>query len=263
MVVDAVTTLDEDLDLSMVGVKKVTGGSTTDSFLVEGVAFKKTFSYAGFEQQPKSFKGPKILLLNVELELKSEKENAEVRITDPTKYQSIVDAEWSIIYEKLEKCVASGAKIVLSKLPIGDVATQYFADRGLFCAGRVPEADMRRVARATGARVQTTVNDVTDSVLGTCGSFEEKQVGADRFNVFTGCPETESATIVLRGGAKQFVEESHRSVHGAPFRARARSRRAGSHAAATPRSCLRSARADARGGPLPICAPPPPSQTRS
>lgn len=50
-----------------------------DSFLVNGVAFKKTFSYAGFEQQPKKFDQPKILLLNLELELKSEKENAEVR----------------------------------------------------------------------------------------------------------------------------------------------------------------------------------------
>jgi T-complex protein 1 subunit eta len=50
-----------------------------DSFLVKGVAFKKTFSYAGFEQQPKKFENPKILLLNLELELKSEKENAEVR----------------------------------------------------------------------------------------------------------------------------------------------------------------------------------------
>lgn len=45
----------------------------TDSFLVKGVAFKKTFSYAGFEQQPKSFVKPGVLLLNVELELKSEK----------------------------------------------------------------------------------------------------------------------------------------------------------------------------------------------
>ena len=50
-----------------------------DSFLVNGVAFKKTFSYAGFEQQPKKFLTPKILLLNIELELKSEKENAEIR----------------------------------------------------------------------------------------------------------------------------------------------------------------------------------------
>ena len=50
-----------------------------DSFLVNGVAVKKTFSYAGFEQQAKKFENPKILLLNPELELKSENENAEVR----------------------------------------------------------------------------------------------------------------------------------------------------------------------------------------
>ncbi len=51
-----------------------------DSRLVAGVAFKKTFSYAGFEMQPKKYDNPKIALLNVELELKSEKENAEIRI---------------------------------------------------------------------------------------------------------------------------------------------------------------------------------------
>ena len=48
--------------------------------LVAGVAFKKTFSYAGFEMQPKKYMKPKIALLNVELELKSEKENAEIRV---------------------------------------------------------------------------------------------------------------------------------------------------------------------------------------
>ena len=54
------------------------GGGLKDSFLVDGVAFKKTFSYAGFEMQPKAYKDPRVLLLNIELELKSEKENAEV-----------------------------------------------------------------------------------------------------------------------------------------------------------------------------------------
>jgi hypothetical protein len=34
---------------------QVIGGGLRDSFLVKGVAFKKTFSYAGFEQQPKAF----------------------------------------------------------------------------------------------------------------------------------------------------------------------------------------------------------------
>jgi T-complex protein 1 subunit eta len=45
--------------------------------------FKKTFSYVGYEQQPKKFFNPKILLLNIELELKSEKENAEIRYVNP------------------------------------------------------------------------------------------------------------------------------------------------------------------------------------
>ncbi|KAL7165850.1 hypothetical protein ACSBR2_036671 [Camellia fascicularis] len=100
------------------------GGNMRDYFLVNGVALKKTFSYAGFEQQPKKFLNTKILLLNVELELKSEKENAEIRLSDPSQYQSIVDAEWNIIYDKLDKCVKSRAKIVLSWLAIGDLATQ-------------------------------------------------------------------------------------------------------------------------------------------
>merc|ERR1719159_1039482 len=116
MTVDAISKLGQDLAISAVGIKKVTGGSLTDTVLVDGVAFKKTFSYAGFEQQPKAFTNPKILLLNLELELKAEKDNAEVRITDPDMYQSIVDAEWKIIYDKLEAIVACGAQVVLSRL---------------------------------------------------------------------------------------------------------------------------------------------------
>ena len=69
MIVDAVETLDAGQDLANIGVKKVGGGSVTESFLVKGVAFKRTFSYAGFEQQPKRFATPKILVLNLELEV--------------------------------------------------------------------------------------------------------------------------------------------------------------------------------------------------
>lgn len=216
MIVDAVLSLDAKmLDIKLVGIKKVTGGSVTDSQLVQGVAFKKTFSYAGHEQQPKHLTKPKILLLNVELELKSEKENAEVRITDPDQYQSIVDAEWTIIYEKLDKCVDSGAKVILSRLPIGDLATQYFADRGLFSAGRVANDDLDRVAKATGAVIQSTVFGITEGVLGLCEEFEEKGLGDERFNFFTGCPKAKTATIILRGGGEQFLEETDRSVHDA------------------------------------------------
>jgi len=102
MVVDAVMHLNEDLNKEDIGIKKITGGSVTDSFLVEGVCFRKTFSYAGFEQQPKTFKDVKIAILNIELELKAEKDSAEIRLQNPDDFQKVVDAEWQIIYDKLE-----------------------------------------------------------------------------------------------------------------------------------------------------------------
>jgi len=218
MIVDAVKSLSQEADglddlRGMIAIKKIPGGDVRQSFLVKGVAFKKTFSYAGFEQMTKNFTNPKVLLLNVELELKNEKENAEVRIEDPEQYQSIVDAEWQVIYDKLDACVNCGANIVLSKLPVGDLATQYFADRGLFCAGRVEDGDLKRVAKATGATIQTSTNGIFEGVLGTCANFEEKQVGDERFNLFTGCPNSLTTTMILRGGSEQFIAESERSVH--------------------------------------------------
>merc|ERR1719429_489119 len=215
MVVDAVSTLDDVLPLNMIGIKKVQGGSLEETQLIEGVAFKKTFSYAGFEMQQKHYKNPKIAMLNVELELKAEKDNAEVRVDNVEEYQKIVDAEWNILYDKLDKIHKSGATVVLSKLPIGDVATQYFADRDMFCAGRVPEEDLNRTMKACGGSIQTTVNDLNDETLGNCELFEEKQVGGERFNFFTGVPKSKTCTIILRGGAEQFMEETERSLHDA------------------------------------------------
>jgi T-complex protein 1 subunit eta len=216
MVVDAVQCLDQDdLDESLIGVKKIPGGGTQDSLLIRGVAFKKTFTYAGAEQQPKLFHDPLILCLNVELELKAEKDNAEVRVDVVSEYQAIVDAEWEIIYRKLEAIEKTGAQVVLSKLPIGDLATQWFADRDIFCAGRVPSGDLRRVVQAVGGSIQSTCSDIQSEHLGTCGSFEEKQIGGERYNIFQDCPKAKTCTLILRGGAEQFIEEVERSLHDA------------------------------------------------
>merc|ERR1719167_158294 len=218
LVVDAVMMLDEQtLPLNMIGIKKVAGGALEDTELVPGVAFKKTFSYAGFEMQPKNYDNPKIALLNIELELKAERDNAEIRVENVQEYQKIVDTEWNILYEKLDLIHKSGAKIVLSKLPIGDVATQYFSDRDMFCAGRVVEEDLKRTMKACGGSIQSTVQnlDKDTSVLGSAEMMEEIQIGSERYNLFTGCPKAKTCTFIIRGGAEQFMEETERSLHDA------------------------------------------------
>ncbi|KAH7719940.1 cct-7 protein [Aphelenchoides avenae] len=215
MVVDAVNYLDESLPINMIGIKKVNGGSLRESKLVKGITFKKAFSYAGFEMQPKHYKNPTIAILNIELELKAEKDNAEMRISNVADYQKIVNAEWEILYNKLRKIHESGAKVVLSKLPIGDVATQWFADRDMFCAGRIPEDDLQRIMAACGGTQLTTVSQIDSAVLGSCAEFYEQQVGSERYNFFTGCSKAQACTLLLRGGAEQFIAETERSLHDA------------------------------------------------
>ncbi|VDN23370.1 unnamed protein product [Gongylonema pulchrum] len=200
MIVDAVSYLDETLPINMIGIKKVSGGSHTESQLVKGVAFKKAFSYAGFEMQPKHYKNPYVAILNIELELKAEKGNAEMRISNVEEYQKIVDAEWTLLYEKLEKIHESGAKIVLSRLPIGDVATQWFADRDMFCAGRVEEADLDRVIAACGGTVLTTVTQIDKEALGSCAEFYERQVGSERCDFFPSFAAFQPCRILTKPG---------------------------------------------------------------
>uniref|UniRef100_H2Z7T9 CCT-eta n=1 Tax=Ciona savignyi TaxID=51511 RepID=H2Z7T9_CIOSA len=109
MVVDAVMLLDDLLPLKMIGIKKISGGALEESKLVSGVAFKKTFSYAGFEMQRKKYKNPKIVLLNVELELKSEKENAEfMEETERSLHDAIMIVRRAI---KNDAVVAGGGAI--------------------------------------------------------------------------------------------------------------------------------------------------------
>ena len=85
--------------------------------------------------------------------------------------------------------------------------------------------------KSCGGAIQSTVHDLNDETLGTCETFEEKQIGGERyrrsflkcfdsshvsrFNLFRGCPKSQSCTIILRGGAEQFMEETERSLHDA------------------------------------------------
>ena len=134
-------------------------------------------------------------------------EKIEIRVDNVIEYQKVVDAEWQILYDKLAKIHESGANVVLSKLPIGDVATQYFADPVMFCAGRVPDDDLKRTMKACGGTVMTTVHDLKDS--------EEIQIGGDRYNIFKDCTNAKTCTLILRGGSEQFLEETERSLHDA------------------------------------------------
>ncbi|EEQ82915.1 hypothetical protein NCER_100308 [Vairimorpha ceranae BRL01] len=200
-------------DLKMIGINKIPGGSISDSVLVNGIAFEKCFTYAGYEQQPKKILNPKICCINVELEWKAERENAEMKIESINEYKKVVNTEWNLIKEKLDSIIESGANVVLSSLPIGDYATQYFAKNNIFCAGRVSKDDLLRVTSAFGGVIVSSTNYL-NNCLGTCAVFEERQIGKERFNYFEG-KNANACTLILRGPGIEVLNEVERSVNDA------------------------------------------------
>jgi T-complex protein 1 subunit eta len=146
------------------------GGSLLDSVIFRGVCFERPFVYAGYALLPKRIEHPRILLLNCELELKRQTKHVEIVATSSRQYKEFVDTEVDIFFETLEKIALTGCNIVISSkcivilfvcvcvcvcvcvivciyqffsllflLPaIGDFATQYFAEKRIWCAGRVP-----------------------------------------------------------------------------------------------------------------------------
>lgn len=212
MIVDTLKEIENVNDERLLGIKKVTGGSIKDSCAIDGVAFEKVFTYAGYEQQPKKIEKPKIICLNIELEWKKERENCEIRTKNVEEYQAVVDAEWKLIKDRLDQIIDTGANVVLSCLPIGDYATQYFARKNIFCAGRVAKEDLFRVIHSCGGKIYNSTHFFKE--IGECDFFEECQVGKLRYNFFRGGSK-KSFTLLLRGPGNDILNEVERSVHDA------------------------------------------------
>ncbi|AFP65685.1 t-complex protein1 eta SU (nucleomorph) [Chroomonas mesostigmatica CCMP1168] len=212
IIVNTSLLMGKEFDPNMISVKSVLGGAVNDSFFIKGICFKRPFSYAGFEKQIKKHYYPRLLILNLELEIKAEKTESEARLNHISDYKKIIDAEWSIIYEKLDRISEIKTKAVFSNQAIGDLATQYFSERGMICGGRLSGDELVRISKGTGARSISSISNINKQAIGKCGIIEEKQIGNERFVIILGC-STESITIVLRGGSEKLLDETKRCLN--------------------------------------------------
>lgn len=212
MIVDIGLFMGSDFDLNMISVKGILGGNLTDSFFLKGIIIKKPFSYAGYEKQNKKLYYPIILLLDIELEIKTEKNQSETKIKKISDYKMMIDVEWSLMYEKLDKIAQSGSKVVFSKKSIGDLATQYFAEREIVCGGRILSDDLSKISKGTGAQIISSCFNIIPDYCGKCKILEEKQIGNERYIVLSGCP-TEAVTIIIRGGNSKLLDETKRCLN--------------------------------------------------
>lgn len=200
------------VDLDNVKVEKKAGGSIQNSRLVSGIVLDKEVVHSGM---PTKIANAKIVLLNAAMEIEKTEMSSEIRITDPAQMQMYLEEENRMLKEMVAKLQQAGANVLLCQKGIDDIAQHYLAKSGILAVRRVKESDMTKLAKATGGRVISNVDDLAPDDLGTAQQVKQEKVEADNWVFIEGCSNPQSVTLLLRGGTQRVVDEADRSIHDA------------------------------------------------
>jgi thermosome len=199
-------------DIDNVKVEKKPGGAMTDTQLVRGMVLDKEVVHSGM---PKRIEEAKIAIVNSPLEIEKTEFSAEIRINDPEQMQKFMDEESSILKAMVDKVKDAGANVLICQKGIDDLAQHFLAKAGVIAVRRVKESDMTKLAKATGARMVTNLDDLTEKDLGYAKLVEERKMEDDKWVFIEGCKNPKAVTILVRGGTQRIVDEAERALHDA------------------------------------------------
>ena len=122
-----------------------------------------------------------------------------------------LDEEESYIKGLVDGIISSGANVVICQKGIDDLAQHYMAKSGIFAVRRAKKSDMEALSKATGGRIVTNIDDLSEGDLGFCSKVEERKIGESDMVFLTGCEEAKSVSVLLRGGTDHVVDEIRRA----------------------------------------------------
>ena len=198
------------VDLDNLKVEKKSGASIQDTALIKGIVLDKEIVHSGM---PTKIQKAKIALVNAALEVEKTEMSAEIRISDPTQMQMFLEEENRMLKEMVTKLHNAGTNVLICQKGIDDISQHYLAKHGILAVRRVKESDMTKLAKATGGRITTNLDDITEKDLGHADLVQQKKVETDKWVFIEGCKNPHSVTVLIRGGSQRVIDEVDRSIH--------------------------------------------------
>ncbi|CAC12400.1 thermosome beta chain [Thermoplasma acidophilum] len=197
------------VDFDNIQVVKKQGGAIDDTQLINGIIVDKEKVHPGM---PDVVKDAKIALLDAPLEIKKPEFDTNLRIEDPSMIQKFLAQEENMLREMVDKIKSVGANVVITQKGIDDMAQHYLSRAGIYAVRRVKKSDMDKLAKATGASIVSTIDEISSSDLGTAERVEQVKVGEDYMTFVTGCKNPKAVSILVRGETEHVVDEMERSI---------------------------------------------------
>jgi chaperonin GroEL (HSP60 family) len=196
-------------DIDNIQLIKKTGKSLIETQLIRGIIIDKEVVNPGM---PKTKENAKIALLDSALEIEKTEISAEIRIKDPSQMKAFLDQETDMMKNMVTKIKASKADVVFCQKGIDDMVQHFLAKEGIMAARRVKESDMEKLARATGGRIISDLDDLKKEDLGAAGLVEERKIGDDKMIFVEKCKDPHSVAILIRAGLERMVDEAERAM---------------------------------------------------
>jgi archaeal chaperonin len=200
------------IDTDDIKLEKKVGGSVEDTELIEGIVLDKERVHPGM---PLSVKTAKIALVDSALEIRNTETDAKIQITDPNQLQGFLDMEERMLKAMTDKITKVGANAVFCQKGIDDIAQHFLAKAGVYAVRRVKKSDMDKLSKATGARIITNLDDLSEKDLGNAALVEEQKVGDEQMTFVRGCKHAKSVTILVRGSTEHVAYEAERAMEDA------------------------------------------------
>jgi thermosome len=197
------------VDLDDVKIEKKEGMSVMDTMLIEGIVLDKEVVHP---DMPKLVRNAKIALLDAPLEIEKTEFDAKLHIETPEQMRAFMEQEERMLKEMVDKIATTGANVVFCQKGIDDLAQHFLARKGILAVRRIKKSDMEKLAKATGGRVISRIDDLTPEDLGRAQLVEERRVGEDKMVFVEGCENPRAVTILVRGGTQRIVDEAERSI---------------------------------------------------
>jgi len=201
-----------EVDMDMVKVEKKPGGSLTDSRLIRGLIIDKEVVHA---DMPKLILDARIGLLDSAMEVEKTEFDAKIQIETPEEMQAYIEHEEQMLRDMVRGVKEVGVTVLLCQKGIDATVQHFLAREGILAARRLKKSDMEALAKATEAKIVTSVDKLSGEDIGYAARVEERKIGDDKLLFIEGCRNPKALSVLLRGGSERIVDEAERSLHDA------------------------------------------------